>query len=195
MGLAARDLTMANETPRLIGRKEAAAYLGIAESTFSMWVATHKMPQAIYGTRKWDKRAIDAKLDEISGLAATEKVDPYEKWMREHGGSENRKSSSYAHGTDVALWRAEKEKRRAKYKPQMGLSGKLENALMFMAKNPECDTAASIPGTGQMMLDELIAAGAVRLVGTEKQAFRYALTEEGAAEAARIKKWRSLSPD
>jgi hypothetical protein len=35
---------MTDNSPRLIGRREAAAYLGIAESTFSMWVATHKMP-------------------------------------------------------------------------------------------------------------------------------------------------------
>lgn len=72
--------------PRLIGRKEAAAYLGIAESTFSMWVSNHKMPAAVYGTRKWDKRAIDAKLDEISGLAINDNEDPYEKWMRENAG-------------------------------------------------------------------------------------------------------------
>ncbi len=30
--------------PRLIGRKEAAAYCGIAQSTFSHWVAIYKMP-------------------------------------------------------------------------------------------------------------------------------------------------------
>lgn len=60
--------------------------MGIAGSTFSMWVATHKMPAAIYGTRKWDKRAIDAKLDEISGLAANDNEDPYEKWMSENAG-------------------------------------------------------------------------------------------------------------
>ncbi|MBB4290619.1 hypothetical protein GGE16_002659 [Rhizobium leguminosarum] len=70
--------------PRLIGRKQAAVYLGIAESTFSLWVATYKMPPAIPGTRKWDKRAIDAKLDEISGLTPAEKEDPYDKWVREH---------------------------------------------------------------------------------------------------------------
>lgn len=57
-----------NDSPRLIGRKEAAAYCGISPTCFSMWVASHKMPPAIPGTRKWDKRAIDAKLDEISGL-------------------------------------------------------------------------------------------------------------------------------
>jgi hypothetical protein len=72
-------------SPRLIGRKEASAYCGIAESTFSMWVATHKMPQAIFGTRKWDKRAIDAKLDEISGLAANDNSGEtdLQKWRRE----------------------------------------------------------------------------------------------------------------
>lgn len=77
---------MSNDSsPRLIGRKEAAAYLGIAASTFSMWVATHKMPPTVPGTRKWDKKAIDAKLDEISGLIAGEEEDPYLKWMREKG--------------------------------------------------------------------------------------------------------------
>lgn len=74
-----------SELPRLIGRKEAAAYLDIAESTFSMWVATHKMPPAIPGTRKWDRRAIDAKLDEISGLDTDDNAeDEFEKWMREN---------------------------------------------------------------------------------------------------------------
>ncbi|MGO7898929.1 helix-turn-helix transcriptional regulator [Rhizobium ruizarguesonis] len=71
--------------PRLMGRKEAALYLGIAESTFSLWVSTHKMPPCIPGTRKWDKRAIDAKLDEISGLGVNDNEDPFDKWMREHG--------------------------------------------------------------------------------------------------------------
>ncbi|WP_333898664.1 hypothetical protein [Agrobacterium pusense] len=74
-----------SELPRLIGRKEAAAYLGIAESTFSMWVATHKMPPTIPGTRKWDKRAIDARLDEISGLDTGDNAeDEFEKWLREN---------------------------------------------------------------------------------------------------------------
>jgi predicted DNA-binding transcriptional regulator AlpA len=74
-----------SESPRLIGRKEAAAYLGIGESTFSLWVATHKMPQAIPGTRKWDKKAIDAKLDDISGLTTSENEaeDAFDRWERE----------------------------------------------------------------------------------------------------------------
>ncbi|TCR07211.1 hypothetical protein [Neorhizobium sp. JUb45] len=79
-------MTAANDnSPRLVGRREAAAYLGIGESTFSLWVATHKMPPAVPGTRKWDRRAIDAKLDEISGLvAANDNVeDEFDKWERE----------------------------------------------------------------------------------------------------------------
>lgn len=70
-----RDHKAANDnTPRLIGRREAAEYCGISPTCFSMWVASHKMPPAIPGTRKWDKRAIDAKLDEISGLAVNDNV-------------------------------------------------------------------------------------------------------------------------
>lgn len=72
--------------PRLISRKEAATYCGIAESTFSMWVANGKMPATIPGTRKWDKRAIDAKLDEISGLGRPQPDKPetdFQKWKRE----------------------------------------------------------------------------------------------------------------
>lgn len=71
--------------PRLIGRKKAAAHCDIAESTFSMWVATGKMPPAVPGTRKWDKRAIDAKLDEISGLGGPQPDKPetdFQKWKR-----------------------------------------------------------------------------------------------------------------
>ena len=73
------------EGPRLIGRVEAAAYCGVTPTCFSMWVSSGKMPSAIPGTTKWDKRAIDAKLDEISGLSAkTESGETdLQKWRRE----------------------------------------------------------------------------------------------------------------
>jgi predicted DNA-binding transcriptional regulator AlpA len=70
-----------DDNSRLIHRKEAADYCGIGESTFSLWVSTQKMPPAIPGTRKWDKRAINARLDEISGLTPNEPEDRYEKWI------------------------------------------------------------------------------------------------------------------
>lgn len=72
-----------DNTPRLIGRKAAADYCGIGESTFSAWVSSHKMPPAVPGTRKWDKKAIDARLDEISGLDVNAVEDEYEKMERE----------------------------------------------------------------------------------------------------------------
>ena len=73
------------DNPRLISRAEAAAYCGISPTCFSMWVASHKMPPSIPGTRKWDKRAIDAKLDEISGLGSNEAKGEtdLQKWRRE----------------------------------------------------------------------------------------------------------------
>lgn len=71
--------------PRLLSRKEASAYCGVSPTCFSMWIAGHKMPPAIPGTRKWDKRAIDARLDEISGLAANDNAaeTDLQKWKRE----------------------------------------------------------------------------------------------------------------
>jgi hypothetical protein len=100
-------------SPRLMGCKEAAEYCGIAPGTFSLWVATHKRPPAVPGTRKWDRKAIDAKLDEISGLTTEQQEDPHDKWMRE-----NRDSGSSEGHDSLREWREKKLKRRAKYRPQ-----------------------------------------------------------------------------
>lgn len=91
-----------NDGPRLIGRKQAAAHCDIAESTFSMWVATGKMPPAIPGTRKWDRKAIDAKLDAISGLGGGKVEDAYDKWERANPPE-----------TDFQRWKRERDKRRS----------------------------------------------------------------------------------
>lgn len=90
-----------SDEPRLIGRKEAAAYCGIAESTFSMWVASGKMPTTIPGTRKWDKRAIDAKLNEISGLGGSDAEDVFDKWEREN-----------PQETDLQRWKRDRDAKR-----------------------------------------------------------------------------------
>lgn len=83
--------------PRLMGRREASHYLGIGESTFSLWVSTHKLPPPIAGTRKWDRRAIDAKLDAISGLdqpANDDMEDEFAKWEREQNARETERASA-----------------------------------------------------------------------------------------------------
>lgn len=96
------------EGPRLIGRKDAAAYCGITPTAFSLWVRTHIMPPAIPGTRKWDKKAIDAKLDEISGLLPeSNPVDEFAEWER-------KKSQE----SDLDRWRRERAKRRAGKNPE-----------------------------------------------------------------------------
>lgn len=149
--------------PRLIGRKKAAAHCDIAESTFSMWVATGKMPPAIPGTRKWDKRAIDAKLDEVSGLTPEKNEDPYKKWERGY---------------------REKQAARAPFKPRLTLRPQQQRVLAFMADNPDCSTLDSIPGAGERTMEILIEAGAVL-----ETAGLYALTRTGQKEAARLAVW------
>jgi len=76
--LAAND----NE-PRLLNKKAVAAYCGVSVRTFSTWVLAGIMPPAFSSTRMWDKRSVDARLDEecVGILAPTE--DAYLKWERE----------------------------------------------------------------------------------------------------------------
>ena len=159
-----------NNSPRLIGRKEAADYCGISPSCFSMWVASHKMPPAVPGTRKWDKRAIDAKLDEISGLGSSaEPEDAYDKWVREHRG---------------------KQETRNAFRPHLKLREGPRRVLLFMAEHPECDTIDQIRGAGQRTIDKLMTEGAVKSIGMDDAGQRhYALTKLGKEEAARLEQW------
>ncbi|WP_115670011.1 hypothetical protein [Ciceribacter selenitireducens] len=177
---------MTDNGPRLIGRKEAAAYCNITPTAFSGWVRTHIMPPAIPGTRKWDKKAIDAKLDEISGLAGNDNnpVDEFEKWEREKRQVVDRPSDS------LSEWREKKEKRRAKYQPRMGLDAKHERVLLFMAERPDCDTPGMIPGAGPAVIQHLVTVGALKHAPGD----RYELTDEGRLEVVRIRKWWNLAP-
>lgn len=175
---------MTDNGPRLIGRKEAAAYCNITPTAFSGWVRMHIMPPAIPGTRKWDKKAINAKLDEISGLAAVSNEDPYDKWERENRRGDNRQVES------LSEWREKKEKRRAKHQPRMGLDAKHERVLLFMAERPDCDVIEMIPGAGPVVMQHLVTVGALKHAAGD----RYELTDEGRLEVVRIRRWRNLAP-
>lgn len=74
--------------PRLLSRAEAAEYCGFKPSAFSAHVLAGRLPPAIPGLRKWDRAAIDAHLDKLSGLAndndATADEDPWADWKREN---------------------------------------------------------------------------------------------------------------
>jgi hypothetical protein len=67
--------------PRGMTREQAAAYCG-CESTaaFSDWVRRGIVPGPLPGTRRWDRKAIDAALDRVSGLESRFRQSPLEAW-------------------------------------------------------------------------------------------------------------------
>jgi len=79
--------------PRGLTRDQAAAYAGCRSlSTFSDWIRRGLLPGPIPTTRIWDRRAIDAALDRLSGLQANLVVSPLEEWKarrRAHGAQGN----------------------------------------------------------------------------------------------------------
>lgn len=54
---------------RMLNRAEAAAYSGVAPSTFDRMITDRLMPgpKRIYGRVLWDVRALDAAIDAIPG--------------------------------------------------------------------------------------------------------------------------------
>lgn len=75
-----------SDEPRLLTREQAAAYCGYSRSGFSRLVANGALPGPIPGLARWDKKAIDAKLDRISGLNAPANDEPltWSKWKQEN---------------------------------------------------------------------------------------------------------------
>lgn len=73
---------MQHRAKRGMTRERAAAYLDLTPSGFDKWVRDGRLPCPIPGTRRWDKKAIDAALDKLSGLNPAKAADPYEEWQR-----------------------------------------------------------------------------------------------------------------
>jgi hypothetical protein len=68
---------------RCLTREEAAHYCGCETlSAFNDWVRRKIIPGPIAGTHRWDRKAIDAALDQASKLSATLTEEPsdYAKW-------------------------------------------------------------------------------------------------------------------
>jgi hypothetical protein len=62
-------------TPRCLNRRQAADYCGCGSlSSFDDWVRRGIVPGPIPGTRRWDRKAIDAALDKNSNLAPSSTV-------------------------------------------------------------------------------------------------------------------------
>ena len=73
-----------DNVPRLLTQKQAAAYCGTSATTFAKWVLAGAVPASLPTTRRWDRRAIDMHLDQLSGLGETRaEEDPLATWRRE----------------------------------------------------------------------------------------------------------------
>jgi hypothetical protein len=69
--------------PRGMSKEQAAAYAGCESlSAFNDWIRRGIIPGPIPGTRKWDRKAIDAALDQLTGLQRRIEVQssPYDAW-------------------------------------------------------------------------------------------------------------------
>ncbi|MGO8282177.1 helix-turn-helix transcriptional regulator [Rhizobium ruizarguesonis] len=157
--------------PRLIGRKDAASYCGLTPSGFSAWVASGKMPPPIPGTRKWDKKAIDEKLDAISGIVPVNKSqtddDAWGKWEA-------------------------KDREREKHRPLHRLDAREQRILRFMIAHPDHLTVELIPQAGEKTMETLAKVGVVRPGAKDSRGMReWSVTDEGRAEVKRIDTYRN----
>ena len=67
--------------PRGLTREEATAYCGCGSmATFSNWVRRGIIPGPVPGTKRWDRKAIDAALDRASGLEITFQQSALQIW-------------------------------------------------------------------------------------------------------------------
>ncbi len=81
---------------RLLSRQEAANYCGVTASAFSHWVSKGLMPKPLIGTHRRDKSALDAKLDQHSGITKTqeqETEDQFTAWEKKYNARKITRSS------------------------------------------------------------------------------------------------------
>ena len=76
--------------PRLLTKSQAAQYLGLTPRGFDRWRKDGRIPNALPGTSRWDRTAIDASIDALSQLGSLRaapmppqpEVDPLEEWRK-----------------------------------------------------------------------------------------------------------------
>ena len=67
--------------PRLLTKQQAADYCGVTVATFDAYRRRGIVPPPVANTRRWDRRAIDARLDKLSGLNT--KSSALDDWLAE----------------------------------------------------------------------------------------------------------------
>ena len=63
-------MTMTAAGPRLVKEGVAAQGLGLDLATFRDWVESGRLPEPIEGLDLYDRKALDAALDRLSGIGA-----------------------------------------------------------------------------------------------------------------------------
>lgn len=66
--LSKRDLSNLPDWPRLLSRDDAAAYLGVSAWQIDDWRREGFISDYVTGTKRFDRHAIDKRLDVLSGL-------------------------------------------------------------------------------------------------------------------------------
>lgn len=69
------------EAARLMTKAEVIAYCKVAAGTFDRWRREGIVPGPVPGTIRWDRRAIDAALDRLSGLSAQSPMSEADELM------------------------------------------------------------------------------------------------------------------
>ena len=68
--------------PSLLGEHDAAKYLGISKSTLRTLGISRRM---LGGRRLYDRRDLDAFVDELPYEGEAENMDEAEEWLSNHG--------------------------------------------------------------------------------------------------------------
>lgn len=73
-----------DNAPRLLTRRQAAAYCGASIPTFNKWVLAGVLPQAVSITNRWDRLALDAELNKRSGIGDNSPKDDWDSWEKSY---------------------------------------------------------------------------------------------------------------
>jgi hypothetical protein len=68
--------------PRLLTREQAAAVCGLSPEGFDVWRRKGMVPGPLPGTHRFDRKALDAALDKLSGIEDRAEETPLQKWRR-----------------------------------------------------------------------------------------------------------------
>lgn len=82
--------------PRVLTKKQAAEYCGCNTlAAFDRWRARGIVPDALPGTNRWDRKALDAALDRASGLVteSSQAMTPYQQWKAEQNAARETKTA------------------------------------------------------------------------------------------------------